>query len=180
MSYVYWWVCLSISRKDSKNNNWSKLMTIMSHPEMMIGLKAQKKTQSILSYILQWAQHAYWMKRKLQAKKKNQQLKDKKTIALDGTIMSNYEEQHCCNKLEMEFHKQNEFILDIVSGVPLMKLACYWWLWKSWRKNFNCYEQVMVWNCWIHIHDFNYHKPLAMQIVRMVDFMWWLTLCSSV
>ena len=69
--------------------------------------------------------------------------------------------------------------------------------------NLCCQKQVMKWRCknqvkrkegeegaygifilvhpyWIHIPSFNYDKPLEIQIVRMMSFMWWLTLCSSV
>ena len=62
----------------------------------MISLKPQKNTQSVLGCVLQWSQHDLWMKRKLQAMRKNQQLKDKKNISLERTIMRNHEEQYCC------------------------------------------------------------------------------------
>ena len=75
------------------------------------------------------------MKIKIQAKRRNHQLNDKKNISLDGTIMSNCEEQHCCNILRMEFHQWDEFILDIIYVVLEM---------QSLRKSFNFHEQVVI------------------------------------
>jgi len=71
------------------------------------------------------------MKKKLQAIRNNQQLKDKNNIALDRTIMSNHEEQHYCNTLKIEFLMQDVFILGIISEVLEMKLSFSWWLWKA-------------------------------------------------
>jgi len=57
------------------------------------------------------------MKIKLQDKRKNQQLKDKKNIALDGPIVNDCEEQHCSNIFTMKFHQKYQFFLDIIYEV---------------------------------------------------------------
>ena len=49
----------------------------MNHSERTMSLKVQKKTQSVLGWVLQWrSRHAYWIKRKTSSQS-NQKLMDK-------------------------------------------------------------------------------------------------------